>query len=121
MSRVQQLLAARMSERELHGHVLTLASGLGVYVWHDAATNHPRRCWQCGALQRGPRNAAGLPDDLLLGRGWAAWAEEKTRTGTLEPEQVAMHARLRAAGQTVYVFRPADLADGTIARVLRGE
>jgi hypothetical protein len=114
------VLAAHMSERELQDHVLTLAGQLGYRVWHDQATNHARRCPHCGGELHGPRNARGWPD-LALTRERLVFAELKTARNTLTPDQELWRARLIAAGQHVHVWKPADLADGTIARALRGE
>lgn len=57
------------------------------------------------------RSAAGLPDLILVGPDAArgvVWAELKSARGVLRPEQVAFIAALRAAGQTVYVWKPSQ-------------
>ncbi len=47
--------------------------------------------------------------DLVLVRERLIFAELKTMSGVVEPDQEAWHERLRKAGQTVYVWRPVDL------------
>jgi hypothetical protein len=66
--------------------------------------------------------AAGWPDLAMLHveTGVLAFAELKTATGRLSAEQVVVLEALRRGGQHAYVWRPADLADGTVDRVLRG-
>lgn len=102
------VLLGELSEREFQAHVLAVAKRNGWLWFHDAATNAPRVCWSCKAPARGPRNASGLPDLLLVREDRILWAELKAQDGTTTPEQREWIARLRAAGQTVYVWRPAD-------------
>jgi VRR-NUC domain len=52
-------------------------------------------------------DGAGLPD-LFLVRDRAMWAELKTDTGILSPDQQAWIDSLKKAGQEVYVWRPRD-------------
>ncbi|MCC7369674.1 MAG: VRR-NUC domain-containing protein [Chloroflexi bacterium] len=102
------MLLGALSEREFQAHVLAVAKRNGWHWFHDQATNAPRRCPGCGAVRRGPRNAAGLPDLLLVRGERLIWAELKAQDGTTTPEQREWIARLRAAGETVHVWRPAD-------------
>lgn len=99
---------SKLSERQFQSQVLALAQLLGWKHWHDAATNTPRRCSDCGAVRRGPRNAAGLPDLILVRSNRLIWVELKAEGGSTTPEQREWIARLRAAGQTCYIWRPAD-------------
>jgi hypothetical protein len=46
--------------------------------------------------------------DVILCRERVVFAELKTDRGRLRPAQVAWVSALRAAGQEVYVWRPAD-------------
>lgn len=106
----------RLTEADFQRQVVQLAKTLGWATWHDAATNAPRRCTACGAVRRGPRNAAGLPDLLLVRGDRALWVELKAQAGATSPEQRAWIAALREAGQQVYVWRPSDWP--TIERTL---
>lgn len=106
----------RLTEADFMRQVLQLAGLTGWEHWHDAATNAPRRCSDCGAVRRGPRNTAGLPDLLLVRGPQLIWAELKAQDGATSQEQRAWIARLRAAGQRVYIWRPSDWP--TIERVL---
>lgn len=98
----------KQDEKSFHAQVVKLAAYLGWTMWHDAATNAPRVCWSCKAPSKGPRNASGLPDLLLVREDRILWAELKAQDGVTSPEQREWIARLRAAGETVYVWRPAD-------------
>lgn len=107
---------SKLSERQFQSQVLALAQLLGWSYWHDNATNAPRRCQSCGAYRAGPRNVAGLPDLLLVRGSQLIWAELKAQDGSTSPEQRQWIAALRAAGQTVFVWRPSDWPE--IERVL---
>lgn len=98
----------RQDEKSFMRQVLDLAHLLGWTHWRDNATNAPRRCPDCGAVRRGPRNSAGLPDLLLVRGDRLIWAELKAQDGVTSAEQREWIARLRAAGETVYVWRPND-------------
>lgn len=66
-----------------------------------------------------------------LGHGWldltlihptqrrVIFAELKSDAGTVRSEQAIVGAFLIGAGQETYVWRPVDLDDGTIYRILR--
>lgn len=99
------------------GQVLAYARLMGWTAWHDAATNTARRCGSCGTIRRTPRNAAGLPDLILVRRPRVVWAELKSERGRLTDEQKAWLADLGASGQECHVWRPSDWP--TIERVLR--
>jgi hypothetical protein len=58
----------------------------------------------------GDKDIAGLPD-LLLIRERCVWIELKSATGRLRPSQKRILEALRAAGQEVYVWRPAHLEE----------
>lgn len=108
----------RQDEKSFHRQVVELARYMGFTVWHDQATNAPRVCWSCKAPARGPRNASGLPDLLLIRGARLIWAELKAQDGVTSAEQREWIARLRAAGETVYVWRPSDWTEieRTLAR-----
>ena len=51
-----------------------------------------------------PDDMNGMPDRLILvPNNMCVWVELKTKGGKLEPLQKYMHAKLRVAGQSVYV------------------
>jgi hypothetical protein len=64
----------------------------------------------------------GWPDLTLVSprRQLLLFAELKSETGKLRPEQEIVIEQLLRAGLTVYVWRPADLDDGTIWKILNG-
>lgn len=68
------------------------------------------------------RKKAGWPDLTMIrvgvGGGVMIWVELKVPPYECTPSQLAMHDRLRAVGQTVHVWRPADWPE--IVRVLTG-
>lgn len=53
------------------------------------------------------RTGKGWPDLILL-RERVVWAEAKSMKGMLSREQREVIARLKAAGQEVYVWKPSD-------------
>lgn len=57
-------------------------------------------------IYRGIRK--GFPDILAIKPPFLIWIELKTETGVLDPDQKAMHHKLRACGQTVLHARPRD-------------
>ncbi len=101
-------LLAALPEAEFERHVIGLAERLGWRYWKDRATNAPRVCYACHAPTRGPRNTAGLPDLLLVRGSQLIWVELKAQDGATSSEQRQWIAALRAAGQTVFVWRPSD-------------
>ena len=106
----------RQPERGFQRRVLALARLKGWRHWHDAATNAPRRCGACGTVRRAPRNAAGMPDLILVRRPELIWVELKAEGGDVSVEQLLWIEALRACGQRVYVWWPDDWHE--IERVL---
>ena len=51
---------------------------------------------------------AGFPDLFILGPDGSAFAELKTSTGRVRPEQTAWLNALRDAGHDAYLWRPED-------------
>jgi hypothetical protein len=94
-----------LSEAQFQRQVIQLAALLGYRVYHT----HDSR-----------RSAAGFPDLVLVHpkRG-TVFAELKTDTGKVKPEQAEWLADLQAAGQRAYLWRPADFDQ--ITTILRGE
>lgn len=101
-------VAVEMSEEVLQQRVLALAVVLGwlPYHTHDSRRSHP-----------------GFPDLVLVSlRGHGVlWRELKRQTGRVSPAQESWLAALADAGQDVGVWRPADLLEGRVEAVLRGE
>lgn len=106
----------RQTEKQWQAQVLAYARLHGWRYWRDAATNVPRRCSACGAVRTVKRNAAGHPDLLLIRRPQLIWVELKAEDGRVDADQQAWIDELRACGQTVYVWKPADWPE--VERVL---
>jgi hypothetical protein len=96
------------TERAFQSQVLAYARLMGWQAFHDNATNAPRRCSGCGQTRSLPRNAAGLPDLILVRRPRVVWAELKAERGKISPPQAAWIAELRACNQEVYIWRPSS-------------
>lgn len=107
----------RMTEGQWQKQVIQYATMMRWRVWHDNATNAPRRCPSCGEARRLPRNRSGLPDLILVRRPRVVWVELKADRGRLTDEQAAWLGDLRASGQEVYLWRPNDWP--VVERVLR--
>ena len=108
----QALVRERWTEEEFLRAVLALAKDRGWLSYHARP-----------AMSRGGKfltavqgSGKGFPD-LVLVRDSVVWAELKTATGRLRPEQAGWIAQLKLARQAVFLWRPADWA--TIERVLR--
>lgn len=106
----------RQPERAFQERLLRLARLRGWHHWHDNATNAPRRCWNCGRPPKMRRNAAGMLDLLLIRRPRLVWVELKDTGNDLTEDQAVMVEELRACGQEVYAWWPADWEE--IERVL---
>jgi hypothetical protein len=105
---------AQMTEAQLQDNVIATAHLFGWRVAHfrAAMTKHG---W------RTPVSADGKGFvDLVLTRDRVIFAELKSQRGRTSPEQQDWLAALSDAGAEVYVFRPAEWADGTIEATLRG-
>ncbi|MBO0838553.1 MAG: hypothetical protein J2P28_23985 [Actinobacteria bacterium] len=102
----RQAVAAAMSERELDEAVRALAAGLGLLAYHTRDSR---------------RSAAGFPDWVIAGpRCGLVFAECKAQRGRLSADQKRWGEVLLGCGQAWYVWRPADLVSGEIARILSG-
>jgi hypothetical protein len=84
--------AAPLSEKEWQSQVISLARLLGWSWFHT----HDSR-----------RSPAGFPD-LVLWRERVVFAELKTDTGRLTPEQRDTIATMAEAGVAVHLWRPRD-------------
>jgi VRR-NUC domain len=94
-----------LSEKELQAAVVELARRLGYLVYHPYDSR---------------RSAPGYPDLTCVHprSGALLWAELKSTTGRLTPDQEAW-LRALALRSAVFVWRPADWRDGSIARALQ--
>lgn len=100
-----ELRARTMLERDLEEAVRRLALSTGWLRYH---TLRPKG------------SPAGFPDDVLLRDGRLIFAELKREGERPSEEQTRWLHGLEAvaAALEVYVWRPRDLLDGTIARIL---
>jgi hypothetical protein len=102
-----------MSERDWQTQFLALARSLGWRAMH-VRTSRDRKGHTTATTVRGWV-------DLTI---WSerqqrvCFVELKSARGHVEPDQEALHASLRAAGQEVYVWRPSDFDEAV--RTLRG-
>lgn len=87
-------------------------------IFHDEATNAPRRCPNCKAEIWLPRNAPGFPDVLAIRDDTLIVAELKSDRGRVRPDQQAwLDAFRRVRRIVVAVWRPKDIDD--VTRALR--
>lgn len=82
-----------MSEAQFQQRIIDYCQLRGLLVFHD---NDSRR------------DRAGYPDLTIVGDHGVIFAELKTDTGKLRPDQETWLLRLRRAGSTAYVWRPSQ-------------
>lgn len=104
--RFREQSAATMTERHLQSQVIALATALDYRSYHTHDSRRSQPGWPDLALWRGPV--------LIL-------AELKTQRGPIRPAQRVVLDALAQTPAVVVVWRPMDLLDGTIERVLRGD
>lgn len=92
-----------LSERQWQAQVLRLA---GLHGWMAHHTHDSRR------------SQPGFPDLVLVRAGRLIFAELKTDTGRLRPEQAVWLDELQRTPAEVYVWRPADV-DAVVAVLSR--
>lgn len=99
--------AKAMTEAELTASLVALAEALG---WTFRYHTHDSR-----------RSPAGFPDEVLVHprQRRLVFAELKRQKGRVSPAQREWLDALELAGAEAYLWRPADLLDGTIGRILR--
>lgn len=88
-----QQLPAGISEAAFQQVVIDYCSFRGLLVFHD---NDSRR------------NRAGFPDLVIVGSRGYLFAELKTQTGRVRPDQQTWMDRLDDAGAPVRLWRPSD-------------
>jgi hypothetical protein len=104
-----QAILDATSEAAWQKQVVAGAEALGWHVFHDSATNAPRKCKSCGAWSSVKRNVRGFPDLLLLRGPRLIVAELKDEYGTVSDEQQAWLDWFRAIpGVEVFTWRPRD-------------
>lgn len=104
----------RVTERELQFAVIECAQLLGYRVAHFRPAQTSKG-WRTPVEADG----AGWPDLVLVRGPRLIFAELKSATGKLSPAQEEWKDTLERAGQTVYVWRPADWLHGAVEAVLR--
>lgn len=85
-----------MTEREFSQSIVDAARTLGWRVYRTWTSLHSPK---------------GFPDLCMVRRGRILFAELKTDTGKVTPDQQAWLDDLRAVGVEVYLWRPSDIED----------
>lgn len=98
-------ISLTMAELNLQKHVQAIAKANGWKYHHE--------CYSLGSDKGWP--------DLVLVRDRVIYVELKKEMGIVSPEQVVWMDALKAAGQEVHVWRPMQLMNGTVERVLRND
>lgn len=98
-------ISLSMAELNLQKHVQAIAKANGWKYHHE--------CYSLGSDKGWP--------DLVLVRERVVYVELKKEMGIIAPEQTAWLDLLKSAGQEVYVWRPMQLINGTVERVLRND
>ena len=93
-----------ISERRLQSAILQAARCTGWMAYHTFDSR---------------RSQPGYPDLTLVRGHRLIFAELKSKTGRLTPQQRGWLEALKATGAEVHLWRPADWFNGTIDRVLR--
>lgn len=106
-----------MSEAELQRAVLELAAALGYLCYHPIPAR-TEKGWSTAAQGNG---AAGFPDLVLVGHGRVVFAELKSGSGRLRPEQLGWRDSILANGGEWVLWNPTDWMAGTVERSLRRE
>lgn len=96
---------AEMAESVWQEQFIQLAQAHGWWHMHVRRTVGRGRKWVTAT------NVIGWPDLTLVctRQERIIFVELKSEKGVVSPEQSEVHAKLRAAGQEVYVLRPSDL------------
>jgi hypothetical protein len=90
-------------ERDWQKFIINLAHTLGWRIAHFHTAQNQRGQWLTPVAADG----AGFPD-LVLVRDRIVYAELKTNTGKLSPQQVLWQQAITAAGGEHHVWRPRD-------------
>lgn len=101
-SEYRQKALQGLKETPFQRQIIQVAKGLGLLCYHTYDSR---------------RSEPGFPDLVIVGSR-TIFRELKTMTGRVTKEQKLWLERLNASGQDAKVWRPSDLADGTIQREL---
>jgi len=82
-----------MTEDQFQRALVDLCKWLGLLVYHNPDSR---------------RSTAGFPDLVICGPKGTIFAELKSKTGRVRPEQKVWLERLRAGGQRAFLWRPTD-------------
>jgi hypothetical protein len=103
----QQVLAEQMSETDLQGKIRRLARLRGFSLIYHTRDSR--------------RSDVGFPDLVMIKGRRLLFAELKKQKGSrTTPEQLEWLSALTYVGVETYLWKPSDLIDGTIDRILRG-
>tara|TARA_R110000803_G_scaffold41392_1_gene89004 strand:- start:318 stop:653 length:336 start_codon:yes stop_codon:yes gene_type:complete len=102
-----------MTEKEFQGLIFELGRMLG---WHHMAHFRPGKS-KGGRWSTPMSGDVGFPD-LVMVRDRVIFVELKSEVGKLGPGQQDWLDSVEAAGVESYLWRPSDLANGTVAGVL---
>ncbi len=103
-----------ITERALKDACIDLAKACGWLVYHALPAVNSRGRWATHF-----QGDAGFPDLVLVHKaGDLVVAELKSDIGRVTPGQQRFLDAFKAAGVETYVWRPAELKDGTISRRL---
>lgn len=97
-------VGGKITEKELRQSLVRAARGFGWRVYFTWSSMH---------------SPSGFPDLCMVKGERLVFAELKTESGKVSPDQEAWLADLRAAGAEVHLWRPADI--DAAYRVLMGE
>jgi hypothetical protein len=98
-------MGSSMTESELQTEVIRLCERHGALVFHSGDSRRDV--------------GRGFPDLVITGIHGVLFRELKTDYSALSPTQVGWKHMLLASRQDFRVWRPADLADGTLEEELR--
>lgn len=87
-------LAPGLSEKVFQVRVVDLARWLRLRVFHSGDSRRDL--------------CAGFPDLIIVGPEGSAFAELKTTSGRVQPEQMSWLNALQQAGNQAYLWRPED-------------
>lgn len=111
-------VAAAISEDGLLSNTIALATTLH-WLIHHCRPAHTDRGWRTPI-----QGTAGFPDLVMVRSGWQLVAELKAQRGRLTAGQTGWQTAYQALAGTpgsrvrYFVWRPADMLDGTIRDIL---
>ena len=104
-----------MTEAELHKQITRLCTARGLWWFH---AYDMRRGVQGEGEWARTASGAGFVDVIIVGNRGALFVEEKSADGRRSKAQMRWADRIVRAGLAYRMWRPCDLADGTIAAEL---